>query len=150
MRILFCIPYAGASAFIYRHWNNRIPDTVCIPLELKGRGSRWSEPFYTGFEEAIEDLLSTITPYLSPANRIGLFGHSMGALLAYELALAVQAQGKEIDRLFLSGRSCPQLDSNKEADHLLEDDLFVKKITSYGHVPSIFYMVPMINRPWEI
>lgn len=117
---------------IYHHWKNKIPGVQCIPLELKGRGSRWSEPFYNDFKEALDDLLIAIKPYFVQENQISLFGHSMGALLAYELTIALQAQGKFVEHLFLSGRSCPQSYFNQEPTHLLEDELFIKMLTSYG------------------
>lgn len=90
---LFCIPYAGGSAFFYSQWSSHLNGIAeIIPVELAGRGRRVHEPFYRSFEEAVEDITSIIVPQLSGAP-YGIFGHSLGANLAYETIHQLKSGG---------------------------------------------------------
>jgi surfactin synthase thioesterase subunit len=88
--MLVCFPPAGASATFYRELHGRWSETVQVcALELPGRGRRWSEPS----PESVRDALASLLPQLrSLSNQasFGLFGHSYGALLAYEAARAFE------------------------------------------------------------
>src|SRR5437773_10895241 len=54
---LFCLPYAGGSALIYRHWANHLPATVEVcPVELPGRGIRSREIAFTRLDRLVEAL----------------------------------------------------------------------------------------------
>ena len=107
---LFCVPYAGGSALVYKPWiaDFQRQGIELIPLEMKGRGSRITESFYADFEEAKEDLLQMIYQYLEESDHpFAFLGHSMGSLLAYELALSVSEKGFIPSHLFLSGGQPP-------------------------------------------
>lgn len=104
---LFCLPYAGASAMSYARWRRGVPAWLDIrPLELPGRGSRSGEPLPTDLVDLAAQLArelrgETYRPY-------ALFGHSMGSLLAFELACALRAQGVPAPcALVVSGGSAP-------------------------------------------
>ena len=54
---LFCLPYAGGSKAIYYKWKSEFNYNIELePIELKGRGVRYGEGFYTDFEEAVNDI----------------------------------------------------------------------------------------------
>ncbi|AIU89020.1 MULTISPECIES: thioesterase II family protein [Pectobacterium] len=86
---LYAIHHAGGSHMLYRPWASLLPEWIeLIALEIPGRGLSFGAPFCQTMEDAIELLLSEIqtdTPF-------ALFGHSMGALIAYELTLRLQRQ----------------------------------------------------------
>ena len=86
---LFCFPHAGGSASIYLKWNNVLGDNLeleIIPLEYKGHGFRMDEDFYVDFNEMVEDMLSYTLNKLNPDESFMLFGHSMGAYVAFKIA----------------------------------------------------------------
>lgn len=104
---LFCIPHAGGNAAFFAELREHLPPTVhCQPLELPGRGRRHREPLYTDMRVMARDLLSLIEPVVGP---YALFGHSMGALLAFLCAQQAQQAGLPPPRaLFLSAAISPE------------------------------------------
>ncbi|MDR0211498.1 MAG: alpha/beta fold hydrolase [Pseudomonas putida] len=89
---LLCLPYSGASAMVYSRWRRKVPTWLQVcPVELPGRGMRLGEPLQTDMQAlarqlAVEHRASASAPY-------ALLGHSLGALLAFELAHELQALG---------------------------------------------------------
>jgi surfactin synthase thioesterase subunit/glycosyltransferase involved in cell wall biosynthesis len=82
---LFCFPYAGGGASIFRGWHEHLPHTVAVcPVRLPGRETRLSEPEFDRMEHLIPALREAIEPHLDKP--FALFGHSMGAAIAFELA----------------------------------------------------------------
>lgn len=137
---LFCLPYAGASAAIYIRWKKKLaPAAECVPLELAGRGPRVGEPFYEGMEEAREDVLRQLAPLLD-GEPYGLFGHSMGGMIAYEAARLIRDRGLQPPAaLFVSGRPSPQTPRREEPIHSLPDETFAARILEMGATsPEIF------------
>jgi len=62
---LFCFPYAGGRALIFRPWFERLPPTVEVcPLDLPGRGGRLNESPFTQLEPLIQALAPALLPYL--------------------------------------------------------------------------------------
>lgn len=104
---LLCLPYSGASAMVYSRWRRKLPAWLHVhPVELPGRGVRMGEPLHTDMQAlarqlAGEQRLAASTPY-------ALLGHSLGALLAFELAHELQALGCLAPRaLFACGTAAP-------------------------------------------
>lgn len=103
---LYCLPWAGAGAGVYRAWAEWLPaDVEVVPVALPGRERRLrEEPLRT-----VEKVAEALTPVLlEDADRpYALFGHSMGALVAYETTLRMAAAGLPPYRLFASGSRAP-------------------------------------------
>nr|BFD43333.1 thioesterase II family protein [Pseudomonas sp. FFPRI_1] len=106
---LLCLPYSGASAMVYSRWRRKLPEWLQLqPVELPGRGARFGEPLHTdmrtlALQLAREALPTLRAPYV-------LFGHSLGALLACEMAHALRSLGcPEPVALFASGTAAPTL-----------------------------------------
>src|SRR4051794_33499038 len=107
MRLL-CLPYAGGSPASYRAWTNLLPTDIELWVaQLPGRGARFGEPC----AERIDQLLDGLVPPLAELNTpYALFGHSMGAALAFEIARRVRRDGAPLPNyLFVSGRGAPGL-----------------------------------------
>ena len=101
--LLIFIPHAGSTGESYMPWFRHFaPVLDCRFLQLPGRGRRMDDPS----PEHLEDLVQAIQPELCALQpkAISLFGHSMGALIAYELARHMSAwTGREAKALFVSG-----------------------------------------------
>ena len=84
---LFCLPFAGGGASVYRPWAAGLPLTVELcAVQPPGRETRFREPAYTRLAPMVTDLADVLEPLLDlPA---AFYGHSMGALTAFELCRA--------------------------------------------------------------
>lgn len=135
---LFCIPHAGGSAVAYYRWKRMLDEAIeVIPLELAGRSARTKEPFYTTFEDAVNDLYKTVKPYLQEECKIAFFGHSMGSWLAYEVCHLLQSEGQHnAYHLILSGRWAPNVIKKNQIDYQLPEDKFLKQIYEFGGTPK--------------
>lgn len=105
---LFCFPHAGAGASVYREWVDRLADRIeVVPVQLPGREARFSEAPLSTVTEIIEQL---IDPLLERADKpFAVFGHSMGALLSFEVTHTLTQRCHQPLHLFLSGYSAPHL-----------------------------------------
>jgi len=106
---LFCFPYAGGGDSIFRSWPQILSATIEVcPVQLPGRGSRINEPLCPEIRQLVRDMGQALAPYLNKP--FALFGHSMGALIAFELARYVRNEYSVQPRhLFASGRCSPQI-----------------------------------------
>ncbi|MEU5167971.1 MULTISPECIES: alpha/beta fold hydrolase [Streptomyces] len=133
---LYCLPYAGASARMYADWDSRMPSSVTVrPLELPGRGARWSEPALTGMSALLEDLTGGMdearhTPY-------ALFGHSFGGVLAFELTRHLAARGFPApQRLLVSACLAPHEATPVETNYDLSDEEFTERLRKLRGTPE--------------
>jgi surfactin synthase thioesterase subunit len=108
---LLCLPYSGASAMVYSRWRRKLPQWLTLqPVELPGRGARFGEALQTDMRALARQLARELQTTLRAPYAI--FGHSLGALLACELAHALRALGlPEPVALFASGTAAPTLRS---------------------------------------
>ena len=105
---LFCFPYAGGGDSIFHLWQQSLSNTIEVcPVQLPGRAARIAEPPWTDMDQLLRALGRALTPYLD--RPFALFGHSMGALIAFNLArhLRRECDAQPI-HLFVSGRCSPQ------------------------------------------
>ena len=95
---LFSLPCAGASAVMYLRWRRRLPSWVQVnPVELPGRGGRLHEAARENFDALAADLCDELGKRLPERpHRYALFGHSMGALLAYRIAHCLRSRGQSL------------------------------------------------------
>jgi medium-chain acyl-[acyl-carrier-protein] hydrolase len=101
--LLFCLPYAGGSPHVYRSWVSAAPVWLDVcPIELPGRGRLMKEPFALSLVALAQNIAEAISPLT--ARPYAIFGHSMGSLLAYEIAVKLNIMGhREPRRLVVSG-----------------------------------------------
>ena len=104
---LFCLPYSGASAMVYARWRRALPEWLQVcPLELPGRGMRMDEPLQRDIKALAAQLADEISRDLN--GPYALFGHSLGGLLAFELAHALSVRNVPTPlALFASGTAGP-------------------------------------------
>lgn len=133
---MFCFPYAGGGASIYRGWASGLPpDVEVCPVQLPGREGRLREkpfeaalPLVQAIADALDGLLDL--PFV-------FFGHSMGGLLSYELAHELARRGRPRPlHLFVSGRRAPQVPSREEPIHALPEPEFIAKLRELNGTPE--------------
>jgi medium-chain acyl-[acyl-carrier-protein] hydrolase len=134
---LFCFHYAGGSANVYRTWPALLPGIELCAVQLPGRENRLREAPFTQIEPLITALLGVLRPELD--RPFAFFGHSMGAIIAYELAQALgRTAAPQPIHLLVSGRRAPSLpDPSPPLHHLLPDDMLRAIGQRYGNLPDL-------------
>jgi medium-chain acyl-[acyl-carrier-protein] hydrolase len=126
---LFCLPHSGSGASQFSLWKNLLPPVLDIcPIQLPGRENRFREAPFTQIRLIAENLAKALEPYLD--RPYILYGFSLGALIAFELARQLRKQ--KIDppvSLYALARPAPHLPQTKYPLHQLPDDIFVAELT---------------------
>jgi len=131
---LICLPPAGGGASRYRDWPAHLPDDVeVVSVQLPGRENRFNEPVIESMEELVGPLLDGLVGHLVPP--FALFGHSMGALIAFELVRRMRPRGVAPVHLFASGCRAPHLPSRSPDRHTLPAPEFLTAIQELGGIP---------------
>jgi surfactin synthase thioesterase subunit len=106
---LLCFPFAGAGASFFRPWKDLSRGRFeLLPIQLPGREKRFVEEPYRDVAQAIEGVLPDVLKQIEGRARVALFGHSMGAVLAFELARRLTASAAtEVELLVVSGSPGP-------------------------------------------
>jgi len=132
--LLYCLPYAGGDINIYRRWQIALKDLFDVrPVQLPMRGRLINQPALSDMDAAMA-YLDAQCP--RPVGReVALFGHSMGALLAFELSRHWQkVSGRGPDLLMVSALSAPHRPSARQPLHGLNDGDFLKAVTEMGGI----------------
>lgn len=125
---LFCFPYAGGGAIIYRDWVSFLPSAVELwAAQPSGRGNRLKEAPATHIESLLDDLSNA--QHLFFDKPFVFFGHSLGALVAFEMAhrLAIE-NGLEPAHMIVSGRRAPQIPKTDAVTYNLPEDEFIEEL----------------------
>jgi surfactin synthase thioesterase subunit len=115
-------------------WADQLPDVEVLGVQLPGRGGRYHEPAFTRMGSLVEAVVAEV-PFHGP---FVFFGHSLGALVAYEVARALRAAGlRQPDRLFVSAHQAPHLPTSDPPVHHLPDEELIAWIDrEYGSLPA--------------
>jgi len=132
---LFCLPCAGASATMYLRWRRLLPSWIAVePVELPGRGSRMGEIPIKNYAVLTQSLCDELVPSLP--ERYVLFGHSMGALLAYGVAQGLSAQRSSMPiALLVSGCAAPSRQDNQRYINMQSDAALIADLSRQGGTP---------------
>jgi medium-chain acyl-[acyl-carrier-protein] hydrolase len=133
---LFCFPYAGGGSPIYRMWPDAIPATVDLwTAQLPGRGSRIQERPFTNLSPLVRALAEAIPPFLD--RPFAFFGHSMGAMISFELARILQRRpGLKPSHLFVSGRVAPHITDMNRHTYDLPEAEFMEELRRLNGTPT--------------
>jgi medium-chain acyl-[acyl-carrier-protein] hydrolase len=133
---LFCFHHAGAGASTFQPWLAPLASAgvaVCA-VQLPGRENRFLEPAHSRLEPLIDALMPQLAPHLD--RPFALFGHSMGALVAFEVTRALRATGAPMPaHLHVAGRIAPQLTDPRRRLHNLSDQELLEELRALGGVP---------------
>lgn len=134
---LFCLPHAGSGATAYQSWKRELPSFVELcAIRLPGRETRLAESSFSDSVLLVREMADVLAedcdmPY-------AIFGHSMGAILAYEFAQELRSRGlKQPLFLFLSGRVAAHLKLPAKPLHDLPFAQFIEALEArYGGLPQ--------------
>jgi surfactin synthase thioesterase subunit len=132
---LFCFPFAGGGAGAFRGWAEHLPPGVAlVPARLPGRETRLGEPPFDSMEPLIEALSEAISPQLEKP--FALFGHSLGAAIAFELARSLRTRGRPLpSALFVSGARAPQFRRGHVPPPPPSDDELLQELKRLEGIP---------------
>lgn len=158
---IFGFPHAGGGAHQYLAWTHSIKNNFGWQLfDYAGHFSRADEPLDSSFEAAIENLTDKILAMLAD-QPFALFGHSMGAAMAYEVACRIQLQSPAnlLKFILLSSILPPHLrDENAPRYYELDDENFVQHLLALGGISLeqsknekfIAYYLPLIKQDYQL
>lgn len=139
---LFCFPHGGGDASTFRNWPRAIGGGIeIVAAALPGRERRIAEPLVLSIDR-LADLLAGPVRDRAGDLPIVLFGHSMGALVAFELAHRLIEVGRPPALLVVSGAQPPQLRSSAPKVHGLPDDEFLSYVSTLEGTPAGVLDVP--------
>ena len=133
---LFCLPYAGGSASVFRDWPDRLPQSVEVcAIQLPGRETRLKEPVFTRLPPLVQELAQALLPSLD--RPFALFGHSVGALVAFELARHLRAQYRMRPvHLWAAACPAPQVPDADAPIHTLPEADFRERLRRFNGTPA--------------
>ncbi|HLI09343.1 MAG TPA: alpha/beta fold hydrolase [Ktedonobacteraceae bacterium] len=143
---LFCFSYAGGSAAVFRNWPHFLPAAVEVqPIELPGHGRRIKEAPIDNITALVEELASTIPLRALP---FAFFGHSMGALVSFELTRLLRRQRHPLPEcLFVSAYRVPHLPARRsQARASLSDRELIGHLEELGGTPKEVLRNPELMR----
>lgn len=132
---LLCFPFAGGSALTFRTWADWLPEDLELhAVQLPGRHPRFDAPPL----RSIGAIVGAGVPHFTALFDlpVAFFGHSMGAVVAFESARALAAQGRTIVHLAVSARVAPQLRSRRPQIHRLDDAKFIEALQAMKGTPD--------------
>lgn len=133
---LFCMHYAGGGAMTFRNWGKLVADDLdVVALQLPGRETRYSEKAYVDMRPLVSDLVTAIEhlldmPYI-------FFGHSLGALISFEVIREIRRRGNTLPELFIpSGHHAPHMPDRKPPIYDADDEQFRRRLQLYDGTPA--------------
>ena len=116
---LYIFPHTGGSAEFYLPFARAFTGgTKCVAVQYPGKRAGKDLSQYTSIPEMADRLCVMLKPEETPAGEVAFFGHSMGALLAFEVALRFEQAGNPITALFVSAAAAPGLEGNERTPPL--------------------------------
>lgn len=133
---LFCLPYAGGSAGVFRGWERELPAAVELwPVQPPGRERRLREPPFVRLDALVSALVEVLTPHLD--RPFALLGHSLGGLVAFELTRRLRALRAPLPvHLLVSGSRAPHFPLPWSTPyHTLGDAELAERLRNLGGTP---------------
>ena len=133
---LFCFPYSGSGPHAYFPWREEMPEEIeIVAIQLPGHGSRIQEKPWEDFHTLIVSLSEALIPHLT--RPCAFFGHSIGALICFEVARQLRRLGREGPRrIFVAGRQAPHLPAQSVQVRTLGQTEFIELLRQFRGTPE--------------
>lgn len=133
---LICLPFAGGGASAFRGWDESLPMTVDVcAVQPPGRENRFRDPPFSRFPSLISALADAVAPLFDKS--VVIYGHSMGALAAFELARELRRRGQSMPtRLLVAGRGAPHQPLGRKPIYNLPDSEFRQALMRFNGTPA--------------
>ena len=155
---LFCFPYAGGNATMFQRWQRAFPEFIEIcPLQYPGRGNRMRDTPFTSLVPLAHDVSKAIETLLDLP--FAFFGHSMGALIEFEVARDFRRKQKPLPRhLFASASRAPQAPYGDTISFDLPTPVFLEELRRLNGTPLevlenaelMELMLPMLRADFSV
>ena len=135
---LFCLPHAGGGASVFRTWLGRLPGVAVLPVQPPGRETRLREEPFTQMDPLAAELADVILE-VAGSRPYAIYGHSLGALVAFETVRAIRHLGAPQPlHLFLSGCVAPHHACDDDGESIATASLpdLVRKLRELGGTPE--------------
>ncbi|WP_167396017.1 thioesterase II family protein [Lysinibacillus parviboronicapiens] len=157
---LFCFPFAGGNALTYKDWSDYLPEDVEVCcMQLPGRGNRLMEEPISNFPTLLEAIEEAFLPFIDDVPFV-FFGHSMGALIAFEFTRYLEKRHQiRPDCLLVSAHRAPHLPRKSSTlYHALPNNELLERLKSLNGTPDWFFneqelvelSLPMIKADLEL
>jgi medium-chain acyl-[acyl-carrier-protein] hydrolase len=153
---LICVPGAGGRTSQFRPWANAMPESVEVSgVQLPGHGALIRQRPFSHVQPMAAGLAKVIMS--DPRLPLALFGHSMGALVAYELARALEGSAYAPVHLFVAAHRAPDIAVSHAMLHRLPDPAFIAAMREFGGTPPEVFdnrdilslMLPVLRADFE-
>jgi medium-chain acyl-[acyl-carrier-protein] hydrolase len=127
---------------LFQHWSRNLPSGVEVcPIQLPGRGKRWHEPPFTRLLPLVKAIAQGLLPYLD--RPFAFYGHSMGAMISFELARLLRREGKpQPVHLFVSSSDAPHLGSTLQPIYDLPEPELMDELRRLNGTPKAAFEHP--------
>ncbi|GMN08615.1 thioesterase domain-containing protein [Croceitalea sp. MTPC5] len=150
---LFLLHFAGGNRYSYEFIKPFLNKFSLIVLELPGRGDRIDEALIYNIEEAVEDIYNQVLNELD-GSKFSIYGHSLGAILAYLVTIRLEKSHKYPAHLFLSGKDPVEV---RKKRHLLNKEDLLRELIKLDGLPAevannedfINFFLPIVRADFE-
>lgn len=148
--------FAGGNSYSFRFMNPYLSDFEIVAIELPGRGMRSGESLVTNYDQVIKDTYRQVINQLN-SDAFLVYGHSMGAILAFDIVRMLEADGLHPLHLIVTGSPGPQIKTNEQI-YLLDDKNFIEEVKKLGGLPEeiyksqeiLDYFTPILKADFEV
>lgn len=134
---LFCFPHAGGAPSAFFGWPEALsPEVEVVWVQQPGRGGRFSEEPYTSVQDTADEIAAGLTTYADAP--LAFYGHSLGAVIAFEVARKLRLAGSRIPcHLFVGAARAPHLERIQPSLQNLSNEAFIDAVHArYSGIPT--------------
>lgn len=155
---VFCFHHAGGSASTYRSWMTYDTDIDIFPIELPGKATRMTEDYIANYEELVPEIAKAINE-VSCGQKYSLYGHSMGAMIAFKTAYMLQNEySNKPSSLVVAGRHAPVDNIKDRYQTCMEDEVLIKELKRNNGTPTeilenkeiLRVIIPAIKKDYKL